>query len=90
MEVCTQFLISGRVQGVWFRATTQQTANRLGITGYAKNLSDGRVEVLACGKHDSVTELGEWLWQGSAHSDVKKIVIHQKGAQDRPNSFEIR
>ncbi len=93
MEICTQFLVSGHVHGVWFRAATQQKANSLGITGYAENLPDGRVEVLACGERDSVTGLGEWLWQGSPHSDVsdvKEIVIHPKGRQDRPDSFEIR
>ena len=90
MEVCTQFLISGRVQGVWFRAATQQQANSLQITGYAKNLPDGRVEVLACGTHDSVAELGGWLWQGSPHSEVKEITIQQRPVQNPPSSFEKR
>jgi acylphosphatase len=47
---CLRFFVSGRVQGVWFRASTREQARRHGITGHARNLPDGRVEVLACGR----------------------------------------
>jgi len=46
---CAKFIICGRVQGVFFRASTRTEATRLGLDGYAKNLADGSVEVLACG-----------------------------------------
>jgi acylphosphatase len=73
MSICKLFLVSGRVQGVWYRAATQQKAISLGVTGYAKNLSDGRVEVLACGAENSVTELEQWLWQGPAQAEVRSV-----------------
>ena len=66
-------LVSGRVQGVWFRASTQQQARQLDITGYAKNLPDGRVEVVACGEHEAVAALREWLWQGPPAAQVSDV-----------------
>ena len=51
---CRQFTVSGRVQGVFFRASTRDVATGLGLTGHAINLPDGRVEVLACGPVDEV------------------------------------
>ncbi len=89
MNNCTRFFVSGRVQGVWYRAATQQKALSLGNTGYAKNLPDGRVEVLACGKHDSVAELEQWLWQGSPHSEVENVDV-SRVEDNAPDSFEKR
>ena len=66
--------MSGRVQGVFYRASTRQRAHELGCRGYARNLADGRVEVLAVGEPAAVHALIEWLWQGppAAHvTDVK-------------------
>lgn len=68
-------LVSGRVQGVFYRATTAQRARELGITGYARNLPDGRVEVLAYGDPDRVHELIEWLWTGSSASKVTSVDV---------------
>lgn len=65
--------VSGRVQGVWYRASTQEQAVRLGITGFAKNLSDGRVEVLAFGERASVMQLLEWLKHGPALAQVTDL-----------------
>ena len=73
MSICKLFLISGRVQGVWYRAATQQKAIGLGVTGYAENLPDGRVEVLACGAANNVAELEQWLWQGPPRAEVDSV-----------------
>jgi acylphosphatase len=73
--ICKKCLVSGRVQGVFYRATTAQRARELGITGHAKNLPDGRVEVLACGDDNSVRELIEWLWTGSSASKVTAVAV---------------
>ena len=70
---CCRFLVTGRVQGVFFRASTAQQAQRLGLTGYARNLDDGRVEVLACGQADAIDELADWLWQGPPASKVSEV-----------------
>lgn len=73
MNVCRRCLVSGRVQGVYFRAATQQEARRLNVTGYAINLPDGHVEVLACGARQSVESLCDWLWQGPPHAEVSDV-----------------
>ena len=66
-------MVSGRVQGVWFRGTTRDKANVLGVEGFARNLPDGRVEVLACGPRDQVEALCEWLWQGPSLARVDNV-----------------
>jgi acylphosphatase len=59
-----RFLVGGLVQGVFFRASTQARARELGLSGYAKNLADGRVEVVASGSSDALAQLEDWLHQG--------------------------
>lgn len=73
MTICKQCFVSGRVQGVFYRETTRRKAESLQISGYAKNLADGRVEVIACGMASSVNELCEWLWTGSDYSSVSHV-----------------
>lgn len=69
--------ISGRVQGVFYRASTRQKANELGCAGYARNLPDGRVEVLAVGEPQAVQSLLDWLWRGSPAADVKLVEVQE-------------
>jgi acylphosphatase len=71
--MCKKCLVGGRVQGVFYRATVAQRARELGVTGYAKNLPDGRVEVLACGDPAIVQTLVDWLWVGSSASKVTAV-----------------
>ena len=71
--ICKRFFISGHVQGVFFRASTQEQAIALQLTGFAKNLSDGRVEVLACGEEKQVQLLEDWLWQGPTAANVDSV-----------------
>jgi len=73
LNYCLRCHVSGRVQGVWFRASTQVQAQRLGIRGYARNLRDGRVEVLACGEEQALAKLKAWLWQGPSGAQVDKV-----------------
>jgi acylphosphatase len=65
--------VSGKVQGVWFRASTQTEAERLSITGWARNLPDGRVEVMAFGDKDKLAELHTWLKQGPRLASVTDV-----------------
>ncbi len=67
-KVCIIAWVYGRVQGVGFRYTTQYEAKRLGLTGYAKNLDDGSVEVVACGEEGQVEKLMQWLKSGGPRS----------------------
>ena len=71
--VCRRFLVSGRVQGVFFRASTARQAVGLGVTGHAENLPDGRVEVLACGPAAAVQSLYEWLKVGPSAARVDTV-----------------
>jgi acylphosphatase len=71
--ICRKYLVGGRVQGVYYRATVQQHARELQIRGYARNLSDGRVEVLACGAEAAVEQLVHRLWAGSSASVVTTV-----------------
>lgn len=71
--ICQRSLVSGRVQGVYYRATCVRKAESMGLAGYARNLPDGRVEVLACGVEAAVTEFVAWLWEGSAASKVTAV-----------------
>lgn len=69
--------ISGRVQGVFYRASTRQKATELGCAGYARNLPDGRVEVLAVGEPLAVQSLLDWLWRGSPAAQVKLVEVQE-------------
>ncbi|MBL8197737.1 MAG: acylphosphatase [Chromatiales bacterium] len=71
--VCRRFMVSGKVQGVFFRASTARVAEQLQLRGWAKNLPDGRVEVLALGDLSAVGQLGQWLQQGPPRARVDAV-----------------
>jgi acylphosphatase len=72
--ISARFLVTGKVQGVFFRASTRNEALRLKLRGYARNLPDGRVDVVACGDAAAVDELEQWLWQGPSAARVDDVV----------------
>jgi acylphosphatase len=72
---CKKCLVAGRVQGVFYRGTAQRRARELGISGYARNLADGRVEVVACGEDAAVQTFVSWLWTGSSASKVTAVEV---------------
>jgi acylphosphatase len=71
--ICRRCIVSGRVQGVFFRASTQARALALGVHGHARNLPDGQVEVLACGKEPDVIALCAWLQTGPPQARVNAV-----------------
>jgi acylphosphatase len=75
--VCKRSFVSGRVQGVFYRATCVAKARELGLTGFARNLADGRVEVLACGEETAVNAFVTWLWEGSPASKVSGVITER-------------
>jgi acylphosphatase len=79
--------VSGRVQGVFYRATAARKAATLGINGHAVNRPDGRVEVLACGSEDAVRSFGEWLWIGSSGSKVTAVEASDAAPAQLPSGF---
>lgn len=80
MKYCIRCIVSGHVQGVFYRGTTARQAKKLALVGHAINLPDGRVEVFSCGEKASLELLKSWLWQGPEYatvSDVQCEVIEQ-------------
>ena len=90
MKTCKRCLVSGKVQGVFYRASTAERARALGVTGYAKNLADGRVEVLACGEGAKVKELVDWLWKGPPAAEVQGVDLQEADAAQAPRNFSTR
>jgi acylphosphatase len=91
--IARRCFVSGRVQGVYYRASTRARARALGITGYARNLADGRVEVLACGEPQAVETLCRWLWQGSPASQVTTVEVSEVAVAslgEPPTAFRTR
>ena len=72
--VAAFFTVSGKVQGVWFRASTREQALQLGLVGHARNLDDGCVQVFAVGDADALDQLEQWLWQGPPLAEVTGVV----------------
>jgi len=89
-RVARRCLVAGRVQGVFYRASTRSRAQALGVTGYARNLPDGRVEVLACGSAGAVQALCDWLWEGPPAAHVTAVDIETvavESLREWPSSF---
>jgi acylphosphatase len=66
-------LISGRVQGVWFRASAEEVARELGLAGFVRNLPDGRVEAAFEGNDADVDRAVAWCWEGPPHAHVDEV-----------------
>ncbi len=73
--VCKKARVEGKVQGVWFRASTREQADKLCITGWAKNLSDGSVEVVMHGEQAAIEQLINWLHQGPPTAVVHRVSV---------------
>ena len=65
--------VHGKVQGVYFRASSQQIAIDNGLSGYVKNLDDGDVEVMMCGEQENVNTMLEWLAHGPPTAEVESL-----------------
>jgi acylphosphatase len=90
-NVCTLAWVHGMVQGVGFRYSTQREALKLGLTGYARNLDDGSVEVLACGEAQQVDVLVAWLKAGGPRSArVDRVLTEPHQPTKRWDNFDIR
>jgi acylphosphatase len=85
-----RFHVSGKVQGVWFRASAREQAVRLGLRGYASNLDDGRVEVLAIGDDAALEALEKWLWQGPRLARVQDVAREEVSDAPVVFGFETR
>lgn len=86
---CRRFLVSGRVQGVYYRASACDAARRLGLIGWVRNVADGRVEAVACGAPGRLDEFEQWLWQGPRSARVEQVIATDIEPQQF-TGFEIR
>ena len=82
--------ISGRVQGVFFRASMRDRATDLGIGGWVKNLADGRVEFIAEGDEAAVQQLVDWARSGPPRAQVTDFELHEETPSGAEERFRIR
>lgn len=83
-------IVRGRVQGVYFRASTQAEARRLDLAGFARNLPDGSVEVVAEGPEERVDELVRYLHVGPSHARVDRVEVESTSGLSAPRPFSVR
>ena len=87
MTAAARFFVSGKVQGVWFRSSTRDRALTLGLRGYAHNLDDGRVEVLAVGQPDAIEALADYLQDGPPLARVSTVERESADAAEATDDF---
>jgi acylphosphatase len=83
-------LVSGKVQGVFYRKHTQQTGQALGLTGWVRNLDDGRVEILAEGDAEALKNLVAWCGKGSPKARVENVEVDEVEPSNGFSAFEVR
>jgi len=89
-EPCLLTRVSGRVQGVCFRHYTQVEANRLGLRGWVRNLSDGTVEACFAGAKSQTEMMKRWLHQGPSYASVEHVEFTTATLPESCSSFSIR
>lgn len=82
--------LSGRVQGVGFRSFIKRNAERLSLSGWAKNLLDGRVELVFAGKKEEVKKMVELIEEGPRFADVRDLEIKKREYEGKYSDFKIR
>ncbi len=83
-------IVKGKVQGVFFRATTREKAHEFNLKGWVKNLSDGNVEIMAAGEKENLNKLVEWCKIGSKGAIVDKVDIEHISKNNTFKDFQIK
>ena len=86
---CRRCRVRGRVQGVYYRGSAQARARELGVAGFARNLADGSVEVLACGEAAALARFLDWLWIGPVSAVVTAVEVSDHDPERLPTDFLI-
>jgi len=89
-KVRVHILVSGKVQGVFFRSETQEKAQQLGLTGWVRNLPNGRVEAVFEGEKARIEEMIEWAKSGPPGAIVNHLDLKWEEYRGEFNNFEIR
>lgn len=90
MKARAHVFVSGRVQAVFFRSTTQREANRRNVTGWVQNLADGRVEAVFEGEKDDVEKLIAFCNTGPSGAKVTNVEVHWENPKGEFSGFKIR
>lgn len=83
-----RIIVTGLVQGVFFRAQTKEKADDLGLTGWVRNTDDGSVEIHAEGPEEKLDELEEWCWKGPPKSKVTAVTVTEDQEKRLP-TFDV-
>lgn len=89
-ELFAEILVTGKVQGVFYRAHTKRFALELGLKGYVQNLEDGSVKIVVCGPKNLIKELELWCQQGPKLANVKNVQIQYTKPTEEFTTFERR
>ncbi len=90
MNMRLHIYVSGIVQGVFFRDSTKQMAQSMGLNGYVRNLYDGRVEIVVEGEKEFIDKLVSWCHIGTPGAVVKSVEIHNESYTGEHEIFEVR
>ena len=90
MNRCVHIYVSGRVQGVFFRASTKDQAQHLGLTGFVRNCPDGRVEIVAEGPFEAIEDLIEWCRLGPPGARVERVQVSDEPREHEFDAFKVR
>jgi acylphosphatase len=89
-RVRARALVSGRVQGVWFRESTRQRATELGVAGWVRNMPDGRVEAVFEGDETAVDSALAFVREGPRHARVSGVEVEREAATGEDATFCVR
>lgn len=87
MPAC-RFLVTGLVQGVFFRAQTKKKSDELGLAGFVKNRDDGSVEIFAEGHEEKLKALEEWCWKGPPKAKITNVAVTED-SEKHLQEFEV-
>ncbi len=90
MKEQVRLVVSGRVQGVFFRDSARRKAKKIGLVGWVMNQEDGTVKIMAEGEKDKLEEFIQWCYNGPIMAKVDKVKEEWKTAQEKFDKFEIR
>jgi len=88
--ICKKFIITGRVQGVYYRASLRKEAIRLGLCGHVMNQSDGSVMAIVQGEAAQIAALEKWCWAGPPMAAVVGVEVQEEDVEENFVGFEIR